>query len=214
MSLHLTHRLEVRPDERVRLARILHDGLAQELALLGYYADRLIGVLARPTNEPAEEGLVVAREVRRQVTALLGDLRATVAELRSPLGSERTLADALTAYSRPVDTDRALTVHLLLSQDTSRLAETVETQVLAIAQAAIDRVRLRADAQNLWVTLAVDAAGCQLTIEDDAHDLDVGDDDDWQVDLTVRAQQIGARLLVGPRHPTGHQVRLTLPVAS
>ena len=209
MSLHPPHRLGVQPDERVRLARTLHDGLAQELALLGYYTDRLIGVLARPTIDPGDEALVVAREVRRQVTASLGGLRATVAELSSPLGSQRTLTDALTAYARPVHTDRQLTVHLVLSQDTSRLPEVVETQVLAVAQAAIDRVRLRAEVQNLWVTLAVDSAGCQLVIEDDAQDLDR--DEGWQDGITRRAQQIGARVVVGPRQPNGHQVRLTLP---
>ena len=208
MSLDAPH-LTAQPDERVRLAGSLHDGLAQELALLGYYVDRLIGVLVRPTPEPGDEGLVVAREVRRQVTVLLGDLRSTVAELRAPLGSTRTLADALTAYARPVDTDRQLTVHLQLTSDSGRLAEAVETQVLAVAQAAIDRVRLRSDAQNLWVTLVIEAPGCQLDIEDDAQAVDP--DEGWQTDLSLLAQQIGARVVVGLRQPTGHHVRLTVP---
>ena len=81
--------------------------------------------------------------------------------------------------------------------------------MLAVAQAAIDRVRLRTNAQNLWVTLMTDAPGCQLDIEDDAQALDL--DEGWQTELAPLAQRIGARVVVSHRQPTGHRVRLTVP---
>lgn len=80
-------------DERARLAGSLHDGLAQELAFLGYQIDRLITVLGRPAAGSADEGLASAQDLRAHVTTFLGDLRAAITELRTPVAPDGGPAD-------------------------------------------------------------------------------------------------------------------------
>ena len=80
--------------ERSLLASALHDGVAQELALLGYRIDRLIAVLTRPEAAPPGAGLAGAQALRQQVTASLGGLRASLHDLVSPLPPGADLAAA------------------------------------------------------------------------------------------------------------------------
>lgn len=64
--------------ERVRLARELHDGLAQELASLGYRLDQIIG----DTNLDNRNRYSL-RELRYTLTGLVNQVRDEIFELRT-----------------------------------------------------------------------------------------------------------------------------------
>ena len=229
------------PQERSQLAAALHDGLAQELAFLGYQIDRLITVLARPAagaaaEGPTGEGLASAQDLRLHVTSFLADLRASITELRAPVatGSAPTdtaptdtaptatgLAGAVGAYARSAGGaagtpggQPAITVLLQLPPGQGPLAPDTERAVLRLAQTAIDRACARPAARTLWVTLVTDPAGLRLLVQDDGRDAPAAEEAAWRTALTQRADQLGALLRLTPRQPTGSQVRLTLPGAA
>src|SRR6185503_18564900 len=66
-------------EERQRLAREIHDGVAQELVMVGYGIDNAMAVLPEEADETAEE----LRTLRGEVTRVITELRLSLFELRS-----------------------------------------------------------------------------------------------------------------------------------
>jgi signal transduction histidine kinase len=64
--------------ERSRLARELHDGLAQELAAVGYQLDQVIGDLKLDNRNRR-----VIREIRLSLSGLINQVRNEIFDLRS-----------------------------------------------------------------------------------------------------------------------------------
>ena len=132
-------------DERQRLAREIHDGIAQEVASLGYVVDHM----ASTTRDPSvAQGL---RDLRGQLTSVVGDLRLSIFDLRSDVSATNGLGSALSDYVRQVGAKSDLKVHLTLDESPTRLSPMVEAELLRIAQEAITNARKHASARNLWV---------------------------------------------------------------
>ena len=74
--------------DRSRLARELHDGLAQELAAIGYKLDSVIG--KENLEQTARNDL---RKLRSTITALIEQVRNEIYELRN--NSNRSFAEAI-----------------------------------------------------------------------------------------------------------------------
>ena len=64
--------------ERTRLARELHDGLAQELASLGYRLDQIIG-----SNNLDNVNRAPLRQIRFSISGLINQVRDEIFELRT-----------------------------------------------------------------------------------------------------------------------------------
>jgi signal transduction histidine kinase len=69
-------------EERTRIARELHDAIAQDLAAIGYVLDAEIG-----RSDTSPESRKSLRLLREQVTTLNSKVRAEIFRLRSPIGS-------------------------------------------------------------------------------------------------------------------------------
>ena len=69
--------------ERARIARELHDGIAQDLAAIGYALDSEIG----RSDTPAQSRSAL-RQIREQVTALNSTVRNEIFRLRTPRDPE------------------------------------------------------------------------------------------------------------------------------
>lgn len=66
------------PNERVRLAQDLHDGIAQDLVGLGYRIDALIAAIGTPLEIRSE-----LRTLRFAISDLVGKVRNEIFELRT-----------------------------------------------------------------------------------------------------------------------------------
>lgn len=67
--------------ERTRLARELHDGLAQELAAFGYRLDQVIG-----DDNLSNSNRLTLRELRLSLSSLINQVRDEIYDLRSEKG--------------------------------------------------------------------------------------------------------------------------------
>lgn len=76
----------------IQLARVLHDGLAQELVALGYRVDQLI---AAPEHSPAHRAEL--RELRSEITRLTREIRDEIYDLRDL--PQQTLPDFFKSFS-------------------------------------------------------------------------------------------------------------------
>src|SRR5690606_17548392 len=152
-------------EERQRLAREIHDGVAQELVMVGYGIDNALASLPEGAKETAEE----LRALRNEVTRVITELRLSLFELRSGVDRHGGLAAAIAEYARTVGASGGMRVHLSLDESTARLPAAVEAELLRIAQEAITNARKHAGAANLWVTCAVDPPYAQIEISDDGR---------------------------------------------
>jgi signal transduction histidine kinase len=185
-------------EERRRLAREIHDGIAQELASLGYAIDDLAADAAQP--DVAE----VLRGLRREVTRMVGELRLSIFDLRSEVHAGVGLGNALSDYVRQVSVGAAFSVHVILDEAPDRLPIAVEAELLRIAQEAITNARKHAGAEHLWVTCRVDPPFAHLRVEDDGHGLGGKRHDSFGLEvMRERATRVGGTLEIGDREPRG-----------
>ena len=197
-------------EERQRLAREIHDGVAQELVMVGYGIDNTLAAL--PDIDAAIGEL---RVLRAEVTRVITELRLSLFELRSEVDRYGGLTAAIADYARTVGASAGLRVHLSLDESTARLPAAVEAELLRIAQEAITNARKHAGAENLWVTCAVDPPFAQVEISDDGGG--IGDQrPDGRYGLAImaeRAERIRGRLEITPRVPNGTTVAVVLGTA-
>jgi signal transduction histidine kinase len=117
-------------EERRRLSREIHDGIAQELASLGYAIDDL-STSARLGSPDLVEPLGA---LRSEVSRIVSELRLSIFDLRSDVAQHGGLGAALGDYVRSVGAGSALTVHTSLAESTVRLPAESEAELLRIAQ--------------------------------------------------------------------------------
>ncbi|PMR59101.1 ATPase [Verrucosispora sp. ts21] len=195
-------------EERQRLAREIHDGVAQELVMVGYGIDNALATV----HEDAEETAESLRTLRQEVTRVITELRLSLFELRSEVDRHGGLAAAIAEYARTVGASGGLRVHLSLDESTARLPAATEAELLRIAQEAVTNARKHAGATNLWVTCEVDPPYAQIEVSDDGHG--IGDKrSDGHYGLAImaeRAERIRGRLEIRPRQPSGTTVAVVV----
>ena len=187
-------------EERRRLAREIHDGIAQEVASLGYTVDDLV---ARASEPEVREGL---QRLRDELTRLVTELRLSIFDLRSDVQPGVGLGAALSSYVRSVGTGSGLTIHLVLDETATRLGPEAESELLRIVQEAVTNARKHAHARNLWVTCRVDPPRAFLRVADDGRGMGAARPDSYGLEIMrERAARLGASLTVRPRRGRRHR---------
>jgi signal transduction histidine kinase len=194
-------------DERQRLAREVHDGVAQDVASLGYVVDNLVD-----SAEDADQ-LELLKLLRKEVTRVVTELRHSVFDLRNEVGAGQGLGQSLSSFARHIGSHSDLTVHVTLDEASTRLRPQVESELLRIAQEAINNARKHSGGQNLWVRCAVQPPEAWIEVRDDGDGLGLGRDDSHGLRIMrERAERIGADLRVEtPGDGRGTRVFVRVP---
>ncbi|MEM8531388.1 MAG: histidine kinase [Chloroflexota bacterium] len=154
-------------EERNRLAREIHDTLAQGLTgivvQLGA-AQRAIAATAEETTEHIDLAQRMAREA-------LAEARRSVWNLRAPMLEQGDLTDALQGLvSRPL---RPETTASFVQRGTrQQLPPSIESALLRVCQEALVNVAKHAEASHVQVILTYDTDTIQLTISDNGRGID------------------------------------------
>ncbi len=189
-------------EERQRLAREIHDGVAQEVASLGYLIDD-IKAHAPPEVTPQLAAL------REELSRIVTELRFSIFDLRKEIGPGASLTSVLADHARHVGETAGIAVHLELSESPARLRPAVESEILRIAQEAIANARRHSRARNLWITCVVDAPEVFLRVEDDGRGLLPPRDDSFGLSIMQeRADRANCRLSVTDRPGGGTSVEV------
>jgi signal transduction histidine kinase len=200
--------------ERDRIARELHDSLAQVLGVI-HLRLRAVEPLAEASGSPGliheiDELAEVADEAYR-------DVREAILGLRETIGSETGLEGSLREYLHKFGRQTGIQASLVC-QGTTRgaLAPRTEVQLLRVVQEALTNVRKHAGAQRVVVRLDCDAVVPVLEVEDDGSGFDPAmvvaslEGGFGLASMRERVQQIGGTLDVhtGPGKGTRIVVRL------
>jgi signal transduction histidine kinase len=191
--------------ERQRIARDIHDGIAQEVASLGYLVDELACAQDDPEHR---SGLL---DVRTALGRILSGLRLTVADLRGGSTDADRLGPALTDYALAVGKRSSMVVHLAIEEAPQRLSPGVETELLRIAQEAVTNAGRHASAGNLWVTASLEPPFATISVDDDGVGSAAPRPDHFGLQIMQeRAERIGAVLAIDERPEGGTRVRAVL----
>ena len=195
-------------EERNRLAREMHDGVAQEIVGLGYIVDEIESISEHARTRE------LASELRVEITRLVSEIRFSIFDLRQEVTDGR-LSSPLADYAREVSHSSGLQVHLSLAESGAPLPPRAATEVLRVAQEAIGNVRKHARADNLWVSLASDGSSLRLEVADDGVGKAEPRDHHWGLQtMRERAAGVGAELDVAPRPGGGTVVTLRSPTTA
>lgn len=195
-------------EERQRLAREVHDGVAQDVASLGYIIDNL----AETAHD--SDQLDQLQLLRSEVTRVVAELRHSVFDLRNDVGAGQGLGQSISSFARHIGSHSDLTVHVTLDEAPTRLRPEVESELLRIAQEAMNNARKHSGGTNLWVSCHVRPPHASIEVRDDGNGLRAGREGSHGLRIMrERAGRIGAALEVETisQDGTGTRVCVRLP---
>jgi signal transduction histidine kinase len=198
--------------ERRKIARNLHDNLAQDLILLRHKLDQLtIGDGLEKGN--LQRDLCSLREI---VEDAYVNVRSTLKEIESSSSTE--LSAMLQDYIRSVDEQAGLTFHYSSSGMSQQLPARVAHQLLYIFGEALSNIEEHAGASQVQVRLDWGRGNLILSIADNGRGFDLhADHQDGHMGLKImheRAEEIHGILKVKSEPGAGTEITLTIPVGS
>lgn len=150
-------------EERERLAREMHDGIAQELVAMGFRID----MAKRTFRERLPDEDNPLDEVRTDLTRVLTDLRSRIADLRLAVRPDRGLGAIIGERLQRAGSQSNLAVTLRLEETGFRLPAHVETLIYRLFLAVLADARHSPDATSFNVSLTVSAPQAFLRISHD-----------------------------------------------
>jgi signal transduction histidine kinase len=197
-------------EERERLARELHDSVAQSLYAVSLHADAATRALTEGDAEPVGSNLADIRETVQEAQA---DMRLLLFELRPPLLQEQGLAAALQTRLRAVEA-RAGLATAFEGEDAGRLRPETEQELYRVAQEALNNVLKHAHASRATVRFDVGAGMASLEVVDDGVGFEPalrGGDGYGLPGMRERAERLGGTLRVESAPGAGTRVRVEVP---
>jgi signal transduction histidine kinase len=201
-------------DERLRIARELHDVLAHNISLINVQAGAALHVNGE-LPEQARTALSAIKEASREA---LGELRSALDVLRQtgdapPRGPAPGLGQLpdLVAAARSAGLD----VRVVTDGVPVMLPAPLDLAAYRIAQEALTNVIRHAAATTVWIRVTYGPANLGLRIEDDGKGLSLGEPagaGSGIAGMRERLTALGGELRTGPRPGGGFQVTGRLPL--
>jgi two-component system sensor histidine kinase UhpB len=176
-------------EERARLAREIHDGLAQHLWFAKLKFERLAGTLPE-----ADQGL--ATEVTQALDAAIIEAREALVTMRASLTEDVPFADMLTRTIDDFEAQSGLRVELSMTTGIpANLAPRVQVELLRIVSEALNNVRKHADATMVRIHAEVSEGELVITITDNGRGFI--EEEAFDQGMGLRGMRERARLIGG-----------------
>jgi two-component system NarL family sensor kinase len=210
--LHARRLESAQAEERNRLAREIHDTIAQDLSAIAFQLEAAEALLTQPENP---------ERARRSVTAALGltrkaldEARRSVLDLRAAPLEGRTLPEALAALaqeSAPWVTFEAV------PSPSIRMPPAIEVGLYRIAQEALQNALRHAAATRVMLRLETASDRFRLLIEDDGQGFVIEDAAEGRFGLLgmrERARLLGGSLQIESAPGAGTRITAEVPHGS
>jgi signal transduction histidine kinase len=182
-------------EERQRVAREMHDTLAQSFSGVGFQLEALDAKL--PPDAALQQTLATAKQLVRHGQE---EFRRSLLNLRAQELERGSLAAALGELGRQVTAGTGISFELSERGTIPRLPEGVENNLLRIGQECLTNAVRHAHPQHVTAELVRDDAGVRLIVSDDGDGFDATTLEQardghfgWR-GIRERAEQIGARV--------------------
>ncbi|WP_329213737.1 sensor histidine kinase [Streptomyces sp. NBC_00683] len=201
-------------EERLRMARELHDVLAHSISVINVQAG--VGLALLDTDpEQARTALTTIKSASKEA---LGEVRQVLDNLRAPGDAPRAPAPGLDRLPELVDQAAAAGLTVTVETDGAPGAVPPGTDLAAfrIVQEALTNVVRHSGSRSAEVRIAYGSEGIRLRIDDEgpATGGDAGGSGNGLVGMRERAAALGGTIDAGPRPGGGFRVRAQLPLPS
>jgi two-component system, NarL family, sensor histidine kinase UhpB len=195
--------LAAQEDERLRIARELHDEIGQTLTAVALRAEHVAG-----QGGPERRDLAELAEVVQQS---LQDVRRISRELRPEALDELGLVNALIALCARVSEQSGLRIHRQLGGGLPELSPDVELAIYRIAQEALTNAMRHSKATEATVSLRLENGELVLGVADNGEGLpEQLSEGGGLTGMRERAMLIGAALTINSAQGAGVEVTMRL----
>ena len=200
--------------ERDRLARELHDSLAQ---VLGVARLRLAALAVHRDVQPDGPVYRELDEVAELCHDAYADVRETILGLREGGHTDRPLLETLESYVDKYARASGVPTTLSVGLDRElRLLPGTEVQVIRVIQEALTNVRKHAGARTASVAVHPADDGVAFTVADDGRGFSLPHPADEREgyglhSMRERTEQVGGTLVVDSRPGAGTRIIVTVP---
>lgn len=199
-------------DERVHMARELHDVIGHSISVISLHSDVAKEALGR--NE--DEARAALTQIRITTSETMRELRTTVKLLRSPVyESTNRSSTSFANLNRLLESTRASGLQVILDSrgDIRQLPSAVDTAAYRIIQEALTNVVRHADATQVVVQLAVEPNVLKIDIVNNGspitHPIKQGN---GILGMSERARLLDGTVQAQPRPEGGFAVHASLPL--
>jgi two-component system sensor histidine kinase UhpB len=200
--------LQAQEEERLRIARGLHDEVGQTMTAV------LLQLKRAADDAPAElRGELL--EAQEAVRTSLDDVRRIARQLRPEMLEHLGLVSALTALATSFSERTGLAVERRFESELPRLDPDAELALYRIAQESLTNVARHADAERVRLELSRGAGSVVLRIADDGKGMNGAQPYGGGLrGMRERALMIGAALAIKESPAGGVEVRLEVPASA
>ncbi|MEA3337074.1 MAG: GAF domain-containing sensor histidine kinase [Chloroflexota bacterium] len=200
-------------EERYRLSREMHDGLAQTLGYLGMQAEHLERILDRGEQARVRSELVALRQV---IAEAYLEVRESIDGLRLTVDQPGGFVGALQAHAAEFARRSDLQVDCSCIDEPEQLPAEVALHLLRITQEALANVRRHANASHVEIKLERDNGNLELSIRDDGRGFDISAPMDRQhvglMSMQERVRSLDGQLTLSTSPGQGTQVIARIPI--
>lgn len=195
-------------EERVRLARDIHDGLGHHLTVLNVQLQAAAKLIERDPQRAAAT-LVTSREVAQ---AALDEVRQSVAAMRRTPLDGRALDEALRALVQEFDRHSPLSAGFEQHGSPLPLLPAASMTIYRAVQEGLTNAQKHASAEHVVVRLEWTAALVRLSVQDDGSQSASAGSGFGLAGLRERAEQLGGMFSAGVQPDGGFMLTLALPL--
>lgn len=206
-------------EERERIAREMHDGLAQ---LLGYVNTKAMAVrlaLKNGNSTLAQQNLEQLEEASRQ---LFTDVRENILGLKTTSSTDLDLHKIVTDYAEQFNRMSGIKVDVVLDEhiESINLPAEAELQLIRIMQEALANIRKHSESDEAWIDLSITNGSLHLTIGDQGigfnpDSIPLGRGPHFGLtSMRERAQSIGAELNIDSEPGEGTRVEVIISLGA
>lgn len=205
-------------EERQRIAREMHDSLAQVLGYVNTKAQASQELLRNGQTERASAQIGQLAEAAR---AAYADVRENILSLRTSLNLERDFMQTLREYLIQWQDQSGISVEVIVEPGVGSvlpISPASELQLIRIIQEALANVRKHSMARHACVRLQVSDGWLKATVEDNGVGFDPSLPDRGSFPrfglstMRERAEAVGGRLYITSAPENGTRVTATFPV--
>jgi len=198
-------------EERIRIARELHDDTAQSLSLL------LLGLRKVADARTLDAARVSARELRVHIAKAIGEVRRIARGLRPADLDALGLAEALRRLALELCADHRVDVDVQVSGLDAPLPPAIEIALYRIAQEALSNVCKHAAASTISIVAQRNESSVRLIVEDDGLGFAVDAPPKHQKlglqGIRERAMLLGGELAIESSLGKGTTLYVSLPLS-
>ncbi|MFC1994115.1 sensor histidine kinase [Chloroflexota bacterium] len=208
-------------DERRRMKREIHDGVAQTLTYLNLKTSQVTDAVSSKQIEKALKGLA---DIHEMVKDAYDDIRESIDQLGAE-GLEAPIVSTMASYIREFGQQNDIETQFNAPRNRFEISPVAELQMLRIVQEALTNVRKHAKADKVRVSLDYNQQQVQMEVKDNGEGFLLGagqrnDKGDGQNGFTrhhglgimnERAESLGGTMVIIAAPGEGTEIKVSFP---